>query len=59
MVKEADDLNKAQRANFAAQLLEYQLSVIENQLEAVQLQADAADRLSGGYILEEPVFSNM
>lgn len=58
-VKDADDLNKAQRANFAAQLLEYQLGVIENQLEAVQLQSDAADRLSGGYILEEPVFSNM
>ena len=57
-IESADDLNKAQRANYAALLMEYQLMIIQNQLAAASLQAEAASKLNG-FILEKPVFSNM
>lgn len=54
----ADDLNKAQRANYAAGLIEYQLMIIQNQLDAVALQMDVVGNLKG-FILDKPVLSNM
>lgn len=58
-IESADDLNKAQRANYAAHLMEYQLMIVYNQLLAAELQLDSAVNLSGGIILDQPVFGNM
>lgn len=57
-IDSADDLNKAQRANYAAHLMEYQLMIIQNQLTAAALQMDSASGLKGT-ILNKPVFSEM
>lgn len=57
-VESADDLNKAQRANYAAHLMEYQLMIIQNQLAAAALQMDSANGLNGT-VLKKPVFSEM
>lgn len=57
-IDSADDLNKAQRANYAAGLMEYRLMILQNQLEAVVLQMDSVDKLKG-VILEKPVLSNI
>ena len=57
-IDSADDLNKAQRANYAAGLIEYQLMIIQNQLDAVALQMDVVGNLKG-FILDKPVLSNM
>lgn len=54
----ADDLNKAQRANYAAHLMEYQLSIIQNQLTAVSIQMEATTKLIGN-VIDKPIFSNM
>ena len=57
---EADDLNKAQRANFEAQLLEYQLQIVYNQLLAAQLQMTSVSQLSAMRpILDAPVLGKM
>lgn len=59
-IESADDLNKAQRANYAAHLMEYQLMIIYNQLQAASLQMDSASQLAGsGLVLDEPVLGNM
>ena len=56
----ADDLNKAQRANFEAQLLEYQLQIVYNQLLATQLQMKSVSQLSViRPVLNEPILSKM
>lgn len=56
----ADDLNKAQRANFAAHLMEYQLMIVYNQLLATELQLDSASKLtSGAFILDQPILGGM
>ncbi|MBR1777652.1 MAG: hypothetical protein IJ752_03595 [Alphaproteobacteria bacterium] len=57
-IDSADDLNKAQRANYAAHLMEYQLMIVQNQLLAASLQADTAAKLKG-IVLNKPIFSNM
>ena len=54
----ADDLNKAQRANYAANLIEYQLMIIQNQLDAVALQMESVGGLKG-IILDNPIFSSL
>jgi len=58
-IEKADDTNKAQRANFAANLMEYQLMVLQNQLDVILLQADTANKLSEGYTLSKPIFGDM
>ena len=58
-IESADDLNKAQRANYAAHLMEYQLMIVYNQLLAAELQLGAATNLSNGIILDQPIFGNM
>lgn len=58
-IEEADDLNKAQRANYAAHLMEYQLAIVYNQLLAAELQLDAAMKLGQGFVLEKPVFGEI
>ncbi|MBO4520016.1 MAG: hypothetical protein J5787_02300 [Alphaproteobacteria bacterium] len=58
-VEHADDENKAQRANYAAHLLEYQLMIVQNQLTAATLQLRTANDLERGYILSRPIFGNM
>ena len=57
-IDSADDLNKAQRANYAAGLIEYQLMVAQNQLEAVALQMDSVGKLKG-FVLDNPVLSDI
>jgi len=57
-VDSADDLNKAQRSNYAAHLMEYQLMIIQNQLSAVDLQMESS-RLLKGTVLDKPVFSDL
>ncbi|MCQ2914415.1 MAG: hypothetical protein MJ247_04400 [Alphaproteobacteria bacterium] len=42
----SSDLNQSQRANFDAQILEYQLMVLETQLQAVALQMDSMLKIS-------------
>lgn len=54
----ADDLNKAQRSNYAAHLMEYQLMIIQNQLAAVDLQMETSMQLKGT-VLDNPVFSDL
>lgn len=57
---EADDLNKAQRANFEARLLEYQLKIVYNQLLATQLQMTSVSQLSVlRPVLDAPVLGKM
>lgn len=58
-VEQADDSNKAQRANYAAHLLEYQLMIVQSQLTAATLQLRTATKLGAGYVLDKPVFGNM
>ncbi len=58
-IESADDLNKAQRANYAAHLMEYQLMIVYNQLLAAQLQLESAVKLSTGILLDQPIFGNM
>lgn len=58
-IESADDSNKAQRANYAAHLMEYQLMIIQNQIDAAFLQMDAASKLAEGYVLNKPIFGNM
>lgn len=58
-IESADDLNKAQRANYAAHLMEYQLMIVYNQLKAAELQLDTATELGNGILLDQPVFGNM
>ncbi len=58
-IENADDLNKSQRANYAAHLMEYQLMIVYNQLLAAELQVDTASKLSEGYVLDKPIFGNM
>ena len=58
-IESADDLNKAQRANYAAHLMEYQLMIVYNQLLAAELQMDTASQLGGGYVLDQPIFGAM
>ena len=57
-IDSADDLNKAQRSNYAAHLMEYQLMIIQNQLAAVDLQMETS-RLLKGTVLDKPVFSDL
>lgn len=57
-IDSADDLNKAQRANYAAHLMEYQLMIIQNQLAAAALQQRTAANLKG-IILDQPIFGGM
>ena len=57
-IESADDLNKAQRANYAAHLMEYQLMIVYNQLLAAELQLVASNRLKGT-IIDQPIFGNM
>lgn len=58
-IESADDLNKAQRANYSAHLMEYQLMIVYNQLLAAGLQLDTANTLSDGILLDQPIFGNM
>ena len=57
-IETANDLNKVQRANYAAQLMEYELMIIQNQIQAATMQAGIAKELQG-MMLEEPIFSGM
>lgn len=57
-VDAADDLNKAQRANYAAHLMEYQLMILQNQLAAVDLQMQTSGMLKGT-VLDRPVFGDL
>lgn len=57
-IDSADDLNKAQRANYAAHLMEYQLMIVQNQLLAASLQMDTANGLKGT-VLDNAVFGEM
>ena len=57
-IRNADDLNKSQRANYAAQLMEYELMIIQNQIRAATMQEDIADRLNK-VVLDAPIFGNM
>ncbi len=57
-IESADDLNKAQRANYAAHLMEYQLMIVQNQIKAATMQSTIATSLKG-FILDKPVFGNM
>lgn len=59
-VEKADDLNKAQRANYSAHLMEYQLMIIYNQLLAAQMQMDTSGKLAElGIVLNEEVLRSM
>ena len=57
-IDSADDLNKAQRANYAAHLMEYQLMIVQNQLAAASLQMDAVGKLKG-MVIDQPIFGDM
>ena len=59
-VKEADDLNKSQRAAYEADLLDYQLLVIQNELAATELQMYSISHLVAMKpILDEPVLTKV
>ncbi|HBO59952.1 MAG TPA: hypothetical protein DD624_08610, partial [Alphaproteobacteria bacterium] len=59
-VKEADDLNKSQRASYEADLLDYQLSIIQNELAATELQVYSISHLVAMKpILDEPVLTKV
>lgn len=56
----AKNVNQAQRANYSAHLMEYQLMIVYNQLLAAQMQMETADRLADmEMVLEEPVLRSM
>ncbi len=58
-IEDADDLNKAQRANFAAHLMEYQLMTMQNQLDAAMMQMETTDLLiSGDYLFDNAILSD-
>ncbi len=59
-LESADDLNKSERVNYEANLLEYQLQIVYNQLLALKVQLVAvADLVGLQPILTEPLLGKM